>query len=83
MKVKNKKNREKVISIKTKLLGIMLPVVICIMVLLVGISYSISKNIITEYSQNLLNSSIENQASAIESWLQENLAAFNIIKQTI
>lgn len=73
----------KIISIKTKLLGIMLPVVICIMVLLVGISYSISKNIITEYSQNLLNASIENQTSEIESWLQENLAAFNIVKQAI
>ncbi|NLL78859.1 MAG: methyl-accepting chemotaxis protein [Clostridiales bacterium] len=71
------------ISIKVKLLGTILPVVIIIMVLLVGISYFISKNIIKEYSENLLNSSIENQANEIEAWLNENLAAFQMAKQTM
>lgn len=84
MKQKQKpKKKTKMISIKTKLLGTMLPVVLAIMVLLVAISYNISKGIITEYAQNLLVSSVENQASEMEAWLQEKLAAFNVVKQNI
>ena len=67
---------KRMVSIKVKLLGIILPVVILIMVLLVGISYFISRDIIKAYSENLLSSSIENQANQIEAWLNENLAAF-------
>lgn len=75
--------QKKMVSIKTKLLGTILPVVIIIVLLLVGVSYYISKNIITGYSESLLNSSIENQANQIEAWLNENLAAFQSVKQTI
>lgn len=77
------KKQKKMVSIKTKLLGTILPVVIIIVLLLVGVSYYISKNIITGYSESLLNSSIENQANQIEAWLNENLAAFQSVKQTI
>ena len=42
--------KKKIVSIKVKLLGIILPVVIVIMILLVGILYFISKDIIKEYS---------------------------------
>lgn len=73
----------KIVSIKVKLLSIILPVVIAIMVLLVGILYYISKNIIKEYSENLLSSSIENQTNQIEAWLDRNLAAFRSVKQAI
>lgn len=78
-----KRKTKKLVSIKTKLLGTILPVVAVIVLVIAGISYLISKNIITEYSQNLLNSSIKNQANEIESWLDENLSAFQIVKQTI
>lgn len=78
----DEKQKQK-ISIKVKLLGIILPVVLIIVVLLVGISYLITKSIITEYSRNLLGSSIENQANEIEAWLNENLSAFQMAKQTI
>lgn len=74
---------KRMVSIKVKLLGIILPVVILIMVLLVGISYFISRDIIKAYSENLLSSSIENQANQIEAWLNENLSAFSAIKQAI
>ncbi len=73
----------KIVSIKVKLLGIILPVVIVIMILLVGILYFISKNIIKEYSENLLRSSIDNQTNQIEAWLNENLSAFGAVKQAI
>lgn len=78
-----KGNQKKIVSIKVKLLGIILPVVIIIMILLVGILYYISKNIIKEYSENLLSSSIENQTNQIEAWLNENLSAFRAVKQSI
>ncbi|MBU5474393.1 methyl-accepting chemotaxis protein [Roseburia sp. MSJ-14] len=77
------KEQKKAISIKTKLLGTILPVVIVIGVVLVGVSYYVSKQTITEYSQDLLNSSMENQANEIESWLNENLSAFQTAKRTI
>ncbi len=73
----------KIVSIKVKLLSIILPVVIVIMVLLVGILYYISKNIIKDYSENLLSSSIENQTNQIEAWLDRNLSAFRSVKQAI
>lgn len=75
--------KTKTVSIKVKLLGIILPVVLIIVVLLVGISYLITKNIIAEYSRNLLGSSIENQANEIEAWLNENLSAFQMAKRTM
>lgn len=78
-----KEKQTKVFSIKTKLLGIILPVVILIVVLLAGISYKISKKTITEYSKNLLDTSVENQVNEIESWLNENLSAFQTVKQAI
>lgn len=79
----NQKKQKKMVPIMTKLLGTILPVVIVIVLLLVGVSYFISKSIITGYSKSLLNSSIENQSNEIESWLNENLAAFQSVKQTI
>lgn len=77
------KSGTRMISIKAKLLGIILPTVIIMIISLVTISYNITRGIIEESSRDLLSSSIENQAGEIESWLEENLSAFNIIKQTI
>ncbi len=71
------------ISIKAKLLGVILPVVIVIIILLVAISYSVSQKIMKESAENLLTSSIENQVGEIESWLDESLWAFTMVKQTV
>ena len=71
------------LPIKAKLLGTILPVVAFMVLVIAATSYLISKNIITEYSQNLLSSSIANQANEIESWLDENLSAFQTVKQAI
>ncbi len=78
-----KKGQEKMLPIKAKLLGTILPVVAVMVLVIAATSYLISKNIITEYSQNLLSSSIANQANEIESWLDENLSAFQTVKQAI
>ena len=71
------------LSIKTKLLGTILPLAIIIVLVLTGISYFISKSIISSYSENLLSSSIENQSNEIEAWLNENLSSFQVAKKTI
>ena len=46
-------------------------------------AYQISAGTIKKYSQNLLQSSVENQASQIEAWLNENLASFQMAKTII
>jgi len=71
------------VSIKAKLLGVIIPVVIAIVVVLVVAAYQISAGTIKKYSQNLLQSSVENQASQIEAWLNENLASFQMAKTII
>lgn len=78
-----KKEQKKMFPIKAKLLGTILPVAAVMVLAIAATSYLISKNIITEYSQNLLSSSIANQANEIESWLDENLSAFQTVKQAI
>lgn len=77
------KREGKIVPIKVKLLSIIVPAVIVTMILLIGISYTISKEIILGYSSSLLNTSIENQCNEIEAWLNENLAAFQMAKNVI
>nr|WP_207748022.1 methyl-accepting chemotaxis protein [Roseburia faecis] len=79
MFVKKKSN----ISIKAKLLGIIIPVVIAIILILVFTAYHVSSGIIESYSQNLLESSVNSQASKIEAWLEENLASMQMAKTMI
>lgn len=75
--------KQRKISIKARLLGSIMPVVIAIVAILVLIAYKASAGIIEDYSQNLLKSSVSNQSSKIESWLSENLASFQMAKTTI
>lgn len=75
--------KQRKISIKARLLGSMMPVVIAIVAVLVLIAYQASAGIIEDYSQNLLESSVSNQSSKIEAWLSENLASFQMAKTTI
>lgn len=71
------------ISIKAKLLGIIIPVVIAIILILVFTAYHVSSGIIESYSQNLLESSVNSQASKIEAWFEENLASMQMAKTMI
>ena len=70
-------------SMKTKLVGIISPIIVAILAILVILSYSMSKKIIEQRSAQLLASSISGQATSISAWLNENLAAFNNTKQII
>lgn len=71
------------ISIKAKLLGIIIPVVIAIILILVFTAYHVSSGIIESYSKNLLESSVNSQVSKIEAWLEENLASMQMAKNMI
>ncbi|MDE7417419.1 MAG: carbohydrate binding domain-containing protein [Lachnospiraceae bacterium] len=73
----------KFISIKAKLLGIILPVVIVIVIVLAGLSYYVSKNVIQSNAEELLKTSVESQVTAIEAWLNQNLTSFNVQKQAL
>ena len=52
-------NKKNFVSIKAKLLAIILPIVIIIVAILTIISYLVSKSVIASYSENLLSSSIQ------------------------
>ena len=82
-----KKNqvREKrgMVSIRMKLLAIIVPIVVALMVALVLVAYQTSAKIIESYSRNLLESSVGSQSSHIEGWLNENIEAFQAVKATI
>ena len=83
MKSDLKNAKKKGVSIKTKLVCTIFPVVCVLLAVLVLFSYTISRNIIKKEAAALLESSVSGQANRIESWLNENLSAFNIAKQTI
>lgn len=51
------------VSIKLKLLGTIVPIVVVIILALVLIAYKNSAKVIENCSENLLESSVENQAS--------------------
>lgn len=80
---KEKQRQGKFVSIKTKLLGIILPVVIVIVIVLAGLSYRVSKNVIKSNAEELLETSVESQTTEIEAWLNQNLTSFNVQKQAL
>lgn len=80
---KRKRGQKKFISIKTKLLGIILPVVIVMITILIYSSYYVTKNVIQSNVQALLTTSIESQAAEMEAWLDRNLTSFCVVKQAL
>ena len=70
-------------SIKAKLIGTIAPGVVILVVILIVLSYLASQKIIRQEAQDMLQESLKNQASQIESWLEENLTEFNTIKTGI
>ncbi len=77
------KKEGRFIPIKTKLLGIILPIVGLIVIVLACLSYFVSKNVIKKDAQELLATSVESQASDIMSWLNQNMTSFSVMKQSL
>lgn len=82
LKPSKKKSNTK-ISIKTKIIGTIVPVVTILIVVMILLSYTISGKIISNNATSLLDSSISYQSESIAGWLNENLAAFSMAKQTL
>lgn len=74
---------KKYISIKAKILAIILPVIIFTIALLIWISYSMSSNIIKKNAYSMLDSSVNNQVNQIQNWMNSNLKVFNSVQQSL
>ena len=77
----DKAGHKNFISIKTKLLAIILPVMVFVIIVLISLSYYVSKRVVKSNAQKLLKTSVESQASEIEGWLDKNLDSFCMAKQ--
>lgn len=83
-KSKQRKQREKgAVSIKTKIIALVIPVIAVMIIVMISLSYKMSSRIIYKDASELLESSISYQSTNIASWLNENLSAFSIVKQTV
>ena len=80
---KKKIVQHKVMSVRTKMLLLILPVTIGIVAVLVIVSSAMSRNRMQSMSEAQLDSSIANQADSIEAWLEQNLEFFSTAKNTI
>lgn len=80
---KGGEKKDRVTSMKFKLLRIIIPVVVIMVGVLVLFSYQISKGLLADSSQGMLELSVSKQATQIEAWLDENLASFKVAKQTV
>lgn len=79
----SKKASGKVVSIKTKLLGILIPCIAVFMGILIIVFCTVVAKQVEKLSQNMLESSIQGQGRQIESWMNQNLSAFQMIKKNI
>lgn len=78
---KNKKDRN--VSIKTRMIGIIIPIIAILFIVMIILSYTLSSRIIEKDATALLDSSISYQSTSIAAWLDQNLAAFSAVKQNI
>lgn len=70
-------------SIKTKIIGTIVPIIAILIVIMIVLAYTISSRIIQNNAQELLDSSISYQSKSIVAWLDENLASFSSVKRVI
>lgn len=82
---KNRKNEKctagKVMSVKAKLLGILIPCIAAAMALLIITFYILVAKQMKSMSQDMLESSVQGQGRQIEAWMNQNLSAFQMIKK--
>ena len=85
MKKDKTQNKKKVrnASIKTKIIGTIVPIIAVLVIIMIVLSYTISSRTIRNNAEELLNSSISYQSKSIVAWLEENLASFSSAKRII
>lgn len=85
MKKNKTQNKKKVrnASIKTKIIGTIVPIIAILVIIMIVLAYTISSRTIRNNAEELLNSSISYQSKSIVAWLEENLASFSSAKRII
>ena len=74
MKKNKTQNKKKVrnASIKTKIIGTIVPIIAILVIIMIVLAYTISSRTIRNNAEELLNSSISYQSKSIVAWLEEN-----------
>ena len=70
-------------SIKVRLVGTIVPIIILSIVVILSWTYSKSEQIISENAEQLLTASTKEQAASVGSWAKENLSVFKTVKKTL
>lgn len=71
------------IGIKLKLLGVLLPVVICIIGIAIFFIYKKTSDILLRKSETLLRTSTESVVNQVTTWMSETITALDVERDTI
>ncbi|WP_027431517.1 methyl-accepting chemotaxis protein [Lachnospira multipara] len=74
---------KRVIKVRDKFLVFIMPAIIIFIILIIVMAGILSEKMIQNLSEDALESSLNNQADNITSWLEKNLENFSSVKQTI
>lgn len=74
---------KRVIKVRDKFLFFIMPAIIIFIILIIVMAGILSEKMIQNLSEDALDSSLNNQADNITSWLEKNLENFSSVKQTI
>lgn len=74
---------QKKTSIRAKLIGVIIPVIVIAVVLIISISYIRATKIINNSAEELLAVSTEKQVNQIDGWLEEKIRTFQAAKVAI
>ena len=70
-------------KMKNEMLAIIVPIITLQIIILVAVSYYVSRGMIEDASERLLKTSVSGQTTKINDWIEDNLSALNSAKQTI
>jgi len=70
-------------TIRSKMLTLTIPIVSVLVILLISVSYNVSRAMIQSAAEERLKSSVASQASKINSWVEQNLSTVAAIKQSV
>ena len=74
---------KRVVKVRDKFLMFIMPAIIIFIILIIVMAGILSEKMISNLSEEALESSLNNQADNITSWLEKNLENFSSVKQTI
>ncbi len=74
---------KRVVKVRDKFLMFIMPAIIIFIILIIVMAGILSEKMIQSLSEDALDSSLNNQADNITSWLEKNLENFSSVKQTI